>query len=271
MSPSANVKRVEVLHEINSSMNEFGQTLNTELRSIQNEIYKTLDWLSERERHWRNEVTKCIKNLQAAKRAYTACISQPSDDQGRRPSCSSEAAAVTTAETALKKAQGELNNVLEWRRAVDDKISAYIGQATRMQRTSNTTLSQASTFLTTKARELGDYGQIQPPRGVNVIGQRGYAYEKAKQEMLTRALDDPLVSREIKGWIRNEMRRIQLGQADRIRMPGICEMSPHVPDFDAGHRIHDVHHWSNLRFEDVWLNRTRYQRALDLGLSDRYR
>lgn len=271
MSPGANVKRVAILHELNKSLGEFAQVLSSQMQSVQPEINKTLEWLAERERHWRNEVQRCTVELQQAERAYAACMSQPADEDGRRPSCRGEAAEVAAAQRSLAKAQAELNNLLQWRRTVDNKISAYIGQATRIQRMANTSLSQASTFLSEKARELGDYGRVQPPSTINVIGQRGQAYERAKQEMLLHALDDPLVGRDIKGWIRNEIRRMKLGQSNRIRMPGITTNNPYVPDLDAGHRIHDVHHWSNLRFEDVWLNRTRYHRAYQLGLADRFR
>lgn len=268
---NANVKRIEILHEINSAITDYSQTLNSELRIIRNEINRTLDWLSERDRYWRIEVEHNIQNLNTAKRAYANCVSMLARNRGNRSSCANEFESVRAAEKALKIAQKELENVVVWRRNVDQRISAYMGQVTKIQKITNSTFNQASMFLKNKARDLGDFESIHPPNNVNIIGQRGSLYEKAKQEMLEHALDDPLISRDIKGWIKNEIRRIRLGQSERIRMPGICRMTPRIPDLAAGHRIHDVHHWSNLRFEDVWLNNTRYHRARNLGISDRYR
>lgn len=275
MSPGANVQRVEILRELNQSLTEYSQTLSDHIKSVKSEINLTLDWLTDRERHWQNEVQRCLQDLQRAERAYAVCMAQPADDRGRRPSCGREAAEVRDAKKKVEKAQAELVNTRMWRNSIESKISAYIGQATRLQRTANSTISKASSFLSEKARELGDYRSIQPPSGIDVIGKRGSEYERAKQQMLIHALDDPNVGRSIKGWIRNEMRRIESGQSNRIRMPGIShndyDLHRNTPELDAGHRIHDVHHWSNLRFEDVWLNRTRPGRARRLGLDDRIR
>jgi len=270
----ANVKRISVLKELNSSLNGFSQSVAQNIRSVQREINSTLDWIAERERHWQGVVRQRQAELAQAERALALCKARPPDKNGRKPNCSQEADAVKRAKRALDEAQKTLQEVLKWRRTLDNQISAYIGQATRLQRTTNTTLSQASTFLKTKANDLGDYQSIRPPGQIRVIGSRGAVYERAKQEMLRQALDNPLIGRDIKGWIRNELRRMRLGQADSIRMPGISGTEGRnsiVPSFDAGHRIHDVHHWSNLRFEDVWLNRSRYHRATRLGIQDRVR
>lgn len=270
MSPAANVRQVQVLHELNSAIAQLSRELTSTLRSVQSEINSTLDWLSEREKHWREEVRSCQAELSQAEHAYSVCMARVYDDD-HQPTCHGESAAVAAAQHQLAKAEAELANVLSWRRAVDGKISAYIGEATRLQRAANTTLPQASSFLGAKSGDLQDYRLVQPPSEIRVIGQRGAAYERAKQEMMLNALDDPLVGRDIKGWIRSEQRRVQNGQATRMRMPGISRENPYVPTMDAGHRIHDVHHWSNLRFEDVAINRARYQNARRMGLSDRFR
>jgi hypothetical protein len=270
VASGANVKQVQVLHELNDSLRKFSQELSDSLKSVLSEINRTLDYLAGREKHWREEVCRCQADLRRAELAYAACMAQIYDDD-HKPTCHSEAAAVAEAQRQLAKAEAELANVLSWRRKVDSKITAYIGEATRLQRAVNSTLPQASGFLSAKSGDLQDYRLVQPPSEIRVIGQRGAAYKHAKQEMMLNALDDPRVGRDIKGWIRNEMRRVQTGQATRMRMPGISRASPYVPTMDAGHRIHDVHHWSNLRFEDVKINRARYHHALRLGLSDRIR
>lgn len=277
MSPGVNVQRIEVLKEANQSLSKFGEAISAQLASNQKEINKTLDWLAERERNWRTKVQICINNLDRAKRSYAACLAQPADDQGRRSSCRNEADAVTAAQQELDKAQDELQKVINWRSKVNNNLSAYIEQATRLQRIANDTLGKASAFLNQKARELGEYESINPPGIISALGGHRSAYTRARKEMLLHALDDPLVGRDIKGWIRNELRRVQnvnRAAADPqwrnsmrvsntgIRMP---------PGYDAGHRVHSVDHWSNLRFEDMWINRSRYHRATRLGIEDRVR
>ena len=205
MSPAANVRQVQVLHELNGAIAQLSRELASTLRSVQSEINSTLDWLSQREKHWREEVRRCQAELRRAEHAYAACMAQVYDDD-HRPTCYGEAAAVAAAQRQLAKAEAELANVLSWRRTVDGKISAYIGQATRLQRAANTTLPQASRFLSAKSGDLQDYRLVQPPSEIRVIGQRGAAYERAKQEMMLNALDDPRVGRDIKGWIRSEQR-----------------------------------------------------------------
>ena len=277
MSPGANVQRVEILKETNQAFSDFGQTISGQLQSIQNEINKTLEWLGERERSWRHAVQLCIYKLERAKRAYAACMAQPSDDRRGRPNCSSEASAVTAAQQELDKAQRELENVLRWKGTVNNNLSAYIEQATKLQRTANDTLGKVSAFLNQKARELGDYGRINPPGQISALGGHRSSYAKARKEMLLRALDDPLVGRNIKGWIHNELRRVQ--NLNRAESDPHWRNSVHVinttvrmpPGYDAGHRIHSIDHWSNLRFEDIWLNRSRYHRAVRLGIEDRIR
>ena len=139
MSPAANVRQVQVLHELNSAIAQLSRELASTLRSVQSEINSTLDWLSQREKHWREEVCSCQAELSQAEHAYAACMTRVYDDD-HRPTCQCEAAAVAAAQRQLAKAEAELANVLSWRRTVDDKISVYIGETTRLQRAANTTL-----------------------------------------------------------------------------------------------------------------------------------
>jgi len=282
VSPRVNIQRPEIIRELNNALGEFGDSLSTELSSIQREIGEVLEWIEERERHWRNEVQRCESELNAAQRAYADCITQPNDKDGRRPNCSDFAAAMDRARQARDRAQRELANVLSWKGTLRSKIALYVEQATKIQRVANQTLSQANTFLNNKSRELGDYQSVSSPNTIESLGGHRYQYIKAKQEMLLRALDDPMVGRDIKGWIRNELRRIQ--NLERVRadpdlMRHVIEDGGHIHNlnirmpigYDAGHRNHSIDHWSNLRFEDIWLNRSRYHRAVRLGVQDRIR
>lgn len=282
MSRGANVQRPEILHELNKSLVDFGIVVARELTSIQHQIGEILGWIAERENHWRLELHKCEVELNAAQRAYQACISQPPDKKGIRPSCIAQATAIAEANRARNSAHQELIKIQTWKSTLRSKIATYVAEATRVQKTANDILGQASTFLRNKSTELGDYSDTSTPELIQSVGGHGNQFRKAKQEMLFRALDDPLIGRNIKGWIRNELRRIQnleTARADPVRRQMIVDSHGHLNSlsirmpygYDAGHRNHSVDHWANLRFEDIYLNRSRYSRALRMGIHERNR
>lgn len=263
-SDNVNVKQVQALVDLNSELIKYGQNLSNDIRSIQREIDATIEWINERERFWRRKVTECERNLQQAKREYALCIASISDDDETYHDCSSEAANISQCEKELSAAKSQLEVVHRWKSTVNSKVSEFMVHLKRVREINNSTISQSSSFLKNKIKELDRYNSISIPSPSSLprIGKHGYSYTKAKQEMLLRALDDPSISREIKGWIRNERRRVSRGEANSMRMP---------PGYDAGHRIPGVDTAANLRFEDIWINRSRYHRARKLGIEERYR
>jgi hypothetical protein len=99
----------------------------------------------------------------------------------------------------------------------------------------------------------------------------GWAYQKARQEFLRGLLQDPNQPRFIKGWVRQEMRRLQQlakggspGKRRTARLRGI-------PGFDVGHRRPGIHQARNFRLENASTNRARPGIARRLGLFPKYR
>lgn len=257
------VKETQALINLNSELVKYSQNLANDMSSIQKEIGRAVEWIREKERHWRNRVAECRKNLNSAKRDYANCVSLNSQSETNWD-CSSEAANVAKCERELSEAETQLQLVYKWRGVIDSKVSEFMVHFTRTRDINNSTISQSSTFLQSKVRQLDRYQSIslELPTSLPKIGKHGPSYQRAKQEMLLRALDDPTVGRDVKGWIRNQRRRVLRGDANYMRMP---------PGYDAGHRIPGVETAANLRLEDIWINRSRYHRAIRLGLEERYR
>lgn len=279
---SSNIKSIEVLDELNNQITYFVNLMGNQMQQIQQEIKSVLDWISEREIYWQKQVTSLTESLIRAERDLARCIAIPSDENGYKPSCYSEITTVRKLKQELGKAKQEQLRVRQWKEKISNNLSRYIGEATRVQRVTNSTMGQATKFLNKKYRDLDQYKRIKPPDELNIIGQRGSDFVRARQNMLMNALDDRLVGRDIKGWIRNELRRInnvRRAERDPMLRQQIIDNQGHLyntrirmpPGVEAGHRIHDIHHWSNLRFEEAFLNRGRMQRAARFGLDDRVR
>ena len=277
MSSGVHIERVQALRDLNTAICEFSQFLEVHLSATLREINEVIEWIAERERFWHREVEKCMLKLRQAQQAYATCMAQERTDDKPISSCSAEAHAVRIAEKELSQARQELQNVIRWKSAIENAVRNYMAQANRVRNLANQTLSQASSFLRSKVARVDRYASraMPAPSHVSAFGTHGYSYHKAKQEMLLRALDDPLISRYTKGWIRNELRRIR--NVKRAVAEGRPVEHPYSinirmpPGLDAGHRIPRVDTAANLRFEDIYLNRSRWHRARKLGLEDRIR
>ncbi len=270
MSGGVKVRRIQALREMNNALNQFSQEYNVQWREIKGEMERTIEWLADRERYWREEVRRYSQALSEARRALAACQAYR-DKDGRGRDCSSLVAQVNEAQRALDQAQKQLNTVIEHKTKVNSCIFAVNGQANRLRRLSNETFSNASAFLRQKVSDLDRYATDSMPSGYQIdsLGGHGSDFQRAKQEMLRRALDDPLVSRDIKGWIRSELRRIEYVQRGdpRVQHPAAINIRM-PPGLDAGHRQINLNTAANLRFEDAWVNRTRPRRARELGIDD---
>lgn len=107
------------------------------------------------------------------------------------------------------------------------------------------------------------------------MGGHGYKYQKARQEYLRSLVDDPLQPRHVRGWIKQELNRIEAvkrAEAAGLQPPG--RASSHIkgiPGLDVGHRYPGLDFLENFRLEDVWVNRHRPTIAKRLGIFHLFR
>lgn len=107
------------------------------------------------------------------------------------------------------------------------------------------------------------------------MGGHGHKYQKARQSYLRSLADDPAQPRHVRGWVRQELNRIDAGKRARaagLRPPGGSARNLRgIPGLDVGHRFPGLDLAANFRLEDASVNRARYHIAKRLGLSELYR
>jgi hypothetical protein len=96
-------------------------------------------------------------------------------------------------------------------------------------------------------------------------------YQTARQAFLRGLLNDPNQPSYIRGWIRQELKRLEkASQARQIgqRPPGGSKRRIRgVPGFDVGHRVPGLHNPANFRVEHASTNRARPGIARRLGIT----
>ena len=58
MSPTVEVRAIDALEELQTGLIRYAEQAQATLAAIAREVQRTLDWLEERQRHWRAEVQR---------------------------------------------------------------------------------------------------------------------------------------------------------------------------------------------------------------------
>lgn len=107
------------------------------------------------------------------------------------------------------------------------------------------------------------------------MGHHGYTYQKHQQQYLRSLVDDPNQPGYVRGWVRQELNRIdqvQKAKAAGCQPPGrTSKRIKGIPGLDVGHRFPGLDLIENFRLEEASMNRRRYFVAKRLGISDKYR
>jgi hypothetical protein len=306
MSPSANVLSIQSLEDLKATLARFGGDAREALNTAEPEIRRTLDWLQERVNYWQREVNRRRAILAEAQRAYNECRSHverdPKTGATYRPPCTGEWAAVVRAQAYLREAEVELQHVQNWMRKVQQAVADYHRQSQRLATLLGNDLPKASTLLGQKIATLQSYvGMSAPSIGsvpaaqtvmagtlismlADLGGGHGSRYQAARQQFLRSLVDDPNQPKYVRGWIKQELNRLErISQAPNLpkgQTPGPDHHGPPggnkrhlrgIPGLDVGHRFPDIDLPENFRLEDAWINRGRPARARKLGLWDKLR
>lgn len=101
---SANVKAMEALLEMRSTLLKFKSETTSSLYAMQAESRRTIEGLEERQRYWQRTLQHWIGMLQQAQAALASCASQDGD-------CSQEVAMVQLARRKVAEAEDRLRTV----------------------------------------------------------------------------------------------------------------------------------------------------------------
>lgn len=106
------------------------------------------------------------------------------------------------------------------------------------------------------------------------MGSHGSTYRRARQEYLRSLVDDPKQPRYVRGWIRQEINRIERAKTavrEGRLPPGKAREIHGIPGLDVGHRYPDIDLPQNFRLEDASVNRRRVHIARRLGVDHLFR
>ncbi|MFQ5342053.1 MAG: hypothetical protein ACE5F6_10960 [Anaerolineae bacterium] len=169
MSPSANVLAIHALEELKVALGRFGGEAQAALRTAEQEIRRTLEWLQERQAHWEREVRRRQEEVRQARAALERCRASarhdPKTGRSHVPDCSRYEHALAQARGCLREAEAELRNVREWSRQVQQTAADYQRQAQRLAAMLSNDLPKATALLGRKITTLQPYVAMTAPAG----------------------------------------------------------------------------------------------------------
>lgn len=277
---------INALKEIEAALDRFSRDIQQSMSSADAFINGTQHAI-ERCR------TELEYNLEQARAALIHCRSSGyTDADGRyvEPNCSGEEQIVHTVEQQIVALRYLAN-------AVEGALRSYRSHAARMSSLSGSTIASAAGFVHERLDALVQFETsgtlMSAASAVNTLISRvgtvasglisdaqkshghGYDYERSRQAFLRTLVDDPNQPQFVRGWVKQEMNRIESHRVAKERglrpSGGSYNRIRGVPGFDVGHLKPGVHIPSNFRLENASSNRARPGIARRLGISDKYR
>jgi hypothetical protein len=107
------------------------------------------------------------------------------------------------------------------------------------------------------------------------MGTHGYKYKRARQEFLRSLVNDPKQPRHVRGWVQQELNRIDYikrARAEGRTFPGRTSTDiKGIPGLDVGHRYPGLDIAENFHLEDASVNRRRPILARRMGIDHLFR
>ena len=155
MSPTVEVRAIDALEDLQTALIRYAEQAQAMLAAVARETQRVLDWLVERQRHWRNEVLRMQEEERRAAAAYSRCLN--SGDRDHPPSCGYEEQALYAARRRLAQAQAEERTATQARQAVQAEADAYAHEANRLRATLQTETVKSVEVLRSKVTVLRSY------------------------------------------------------------------------------------------------------------------
>ncbi len=170
---SANVKAIEALQAMRSTLLKFKSEATSSLYAMQAESRRIIEWLEERQRHWQRTLHHWIGVLQQAQAALASCASQGGD-------CSQEVAMVQLARRKVDEAEERLRTVQLHLKRVRTMYEEFEREARRLNAMLGQELMQGAALLEKSHATLLTYQkgggielQVAPNTTVHLKDARG--------------------------------------------------------------------------------------------------
>lgn len=155
MPPSVEVREIDALEDLQTGLIRYADQAQAALAAIAREVQRTLEWLEERQRHWRAEVQRGREEEHRARAAYQRCLS--SGDADHPPQCDREEQALYEARRRLAQAEAEERMATQARQAVQAEAEAYARDANRLRATLQSETVKSVEVLRHKVTVLRSY------------------------------------------------------------------------------------------------------------------
>lgn len=169
MSGSANVRSIQALSELKGTLKRFVGETQSSLNAAEIEIRSTLEWLAERQTHWRRQVQRWQDEVERARIMLHRCQDSGSYDHRTGRSYSSDCRryeeALFQAQRYLRQAEAELHTVQQANKALQQAVADYQGQARRLNALLNNDVPKGTGLLSRSIAILESYVGMNAPSG----------------------------------------------------------------------------------------------------------
>lgn len=168
MSEQANVRSLDAIEVVKSSLVSFREQLMQSLTTIDIEMRRVLDWLEhDRPKFWKTQVRLARDAVTTAKADLHRCLMYPVGDE--RPSCREERAELKRAEAQLAYCEAKAERLKHWIREVRHEMFEYEGRIGQVKDLVESDVPQAIGILSRLLTRLEEYqalrhdGNMTPP------------------------------------------------------------------------------------------------------------
>jgi len=156
MSDSANVRSLDAIEIVKSSLVSFRDQIMQSLTTIDIEMRRVLDWLEhDRPKYWKTQVRLARDGVTTAKADLHRCLMYPVGDE--RPSCREERAELKRAEAHLAYCEAKAERLQHWIREVRHEMFEYEGRIGQVKDIVESDVPQAIGILSRLLTRLQEY------------------------------------------------------------------------------------------------------------------
>lgn len=277
MSGNLSIGDIGSLHDLERALGQFASGVGNALQSAEREMQQSQEWIAQRVAYWQREYERAQREVQQAERALNRCEAsgyRDSDGHYHQPDCSSERRELERAIRYLKEAQANLENAKAWRSRIEEAVQAFQREAVGAKDLVGQHTQNACSFLRDAA---GRYEQVRQASGSIGSGVSGIAlgsalakafgghhkaiFRREKQEFLRQLPNDPNTPEFVKGWIQQELNRIEQireARSQGLRPPGGSPNYIKVPPgFNVSHKFPNLDMAESFSLEHGSPNKSR--------------
>jgi hypothetical protein len=201
---------LEALSDLNGQLLDAKNALDQPIDEARQNAQKESERLEQVREQRQQAVENCISNVAACEASLQVCLSCV-DEDGNRPSCSSEAAALQQAEADLEQAQQALDeidaHIANFQSQMEQLINGLVSQKETLESVINTARQEVEKYINNTIQYLKANDVAIPP----TPGQssHGSEYREARRDFFERgaAGDFPNIPTHLRGWMEQEIDR----------------------------------------------------------------